>query len=627
MTIKEIARLANVSVSTVSKIMNQKDGSISSETRERVLKIVRDYHYAPAGNIGVRAKSFCIGVLLAGQESMDMTVNGILAKVQERGYTLLVCVSNHDSETELKQISALCKHHVEGLLWEPLNGESLANKKYLEEKRIPYYLFHSSLKGSLCMDYEKLGYRAAQTLIDCQHRGIACLIKEGKRTKGFLDGYKRCLFDNQVSLDEEFIFHEITPLFIQKIRSHSVSAVLCSHYGLANKLYETLMVLHYQLPGDISLLSLKDDSRDGDTFPRISSLHVPNEKFGRYLGEKIIAEIEKEPMAVPDFMEDSAPENRDTIGIPYDWAKKHMVVVGSINIDIYLNVQELPNTRRTVTTSVSTVYPGGKGINQAVGSALLENKVYLIGNVGADADSDIIYKAARDYGVIADGVRRCMDRNTGKAYIFVEKGGDSMISILQGANGILSAKDIEIQEHMFKNAACCMIQTEIPIDAVEAACRISRANGVRTILKPSACGKLEKSLLACVNIIVPNKEELDAICPGKEELEKKAEYLLNSGVEAVVVTLENEGCYLKTHKMEGYFASAGFQAVDSTGACDAFISAMASYLHEGYDIERAVRIANYALGFCTSREGVVPALVDKVTLEAYIKQKESDLIF
>lgn len=87
-----------------------------------------------------------------------------------------------------------------------------------------------------------------------------------------------------------------------------------------------------------------------------------------------------------------------------------------------------------------------------------------------------------------------------------------------------------------------------------------------------------------------------------------------------------QGCYAKTREWSEYFPAVSFPSVDNTGASDAFISAFASYLIRGYDMKKSIRIATYAAAFCVSREGVVPALIDKNSLESYIRQHEFDLL-
>ena len=121
MTIKEIASLAGVSISTVSKIINHKDASISPETRERVLKLVKEFNYAPYSSTAsaTAPNPYMIGVLIRSAET-NLSLNGIISAAREAGYTVLVAESAGQKELELRGISAFCRHRVSGFLWEPL---------------------------------------------------------------------------------------------------------------------------------------------------------------------------------------------------------------------------------------------------------------------------------------------------------------------------------------------------------------------------------------------------------------------------------------------------------------------------------------------------------------------------
>ena len=302
-----------------------------------------------------------------------------------------------------------------------------------------------------------------------------------------------------------------------------------------------------------------------------------------------------------------------------------MIVVGSVNTDMYLKVDHLPASGKTAISTRSSLYPGGKGINQSVGAAKLGARVSLIGAVGNDVDSDRIYAALREHSVNSAGVRRCGDASTGKAFIFVQKDGDSMISILAGANGSLNAADIDRNIRVFENCSYCLVSTEIPEDVVLASLKAAKMHQTTTILKPSTIQTISDEILRYVDILIPNNEEICDLCP-EGTLREKAEHFLKKGVKSVIVTLGQNGSYLKEADKEAYFPAQKFQSVDNTGACDAFISALAVYLQSGYDIEKAIRIATYAAGFSITREGVYNALVDRSTLESYLTQQDPELL-
>ena len=627
MNIKEIAQLAGVSTYTVSKIVNQKDESISQETRERVLKIVKEYNYTPYSSAASHQKTWVIGILLRSSISFDKTLDGIIQTAQKNRYTTIVCNSNSSTEQEFKNITALCKNNVDGIIWEPIETKSLDYASCFKTKDIPFLTIGPvGGKNSIFLPYEEFAYRLTQELIDRKHHNIACLLTEGRRTDAFLSGYKKCLFDNHMKLDKEFIFYEFTDSLIYKVNTHRISAVISSHYQKALEFYQLMNSLHYRIPEDFSLICLKNDATETLAFPEISTYTASNKDFGVYLCEKIIARIEKSHTRTPGFSEGFKIDNTATIGIPFNLNSLKITVVGSINMDTYLNVPQLPHTGKTVITSTSSVYPGGKGINQAIGASRLGHRVTLIGNVGSDLDSDNIYRALNENGVETHGVKRCLQTDTGKAYIFVDSNGDSMISILTGANGIFTPQDICEKEHLFENTGYCLIQSEIPLDTMREACRMAHKYHAKTIVKPSACSSMTREMLADIDIIIPNEDELFELCSKYyPSMEAQAASMLECGISAVIVTLREKGCYVKTKDWEQYFSAADFSAVDKTGASDAFISALASYLLYGYDLKKAVRIATYAAGFCISREGVVPALIDRSSLETYIRQKEPSL--
>lgn len=622
MTIREIARLAGVSVSTVSKIMNGKDDSISSSTRTRVLNLAKEYHYSPyASVLSGNSRTMLLGVIFRSLKNRDTILSGILDAAQNADYSLTVSASGNDPELEYRQVSSMISRHADGILLEASDHFSKESKQALADAGIPCVFFHCSQPQAVCLDFRRLGYQATELLIRHRHREIGCLLDTGRYADSVLQGYRQCLFDHNIPFRSELLFRGPDQNLLRSIASHSVSGLVASHYLTALRLYEKLNTLHYTLPCDLSLVTLKDDAYAAFSCPDITSLPVPRHEFGNYLGRLLIARLES--LDEPAFAFDPQPAgSMATVGVPYDRQGKKILVVGSINIDNYLRVDTLPHSGKAVNSPIAQQYPGGKGMNQAVGVSKMGRRVSLIGSVGNDLDSDLIFSVIRRFNIDPRGVHRNNDAKTGQAYIFVQKDGDSMISILSGANITLTPETVQKNEGLFDNTGFCLIPTEIPLETVEAACVLARKHQVQTILKPSAVGPLPCSILRLTDYLIPNEDELKEICPQGSSLEERAEYLLQQGVGNVIVTLGPRGCYLKNKDTSSCFPAAKFSSVDSSGACDAFISALACYLLDGYSLEASIRIATYAAGFSVTREGVVPALIDKNTLESYIRQQE-----
>lgn len=628
MTIKEIARLAGVSISTVSKVMNRKDSSISPETRERVLRIIKEFNYTPYSNSHITnntSKSYTIGVLVRNVEKTG-ALRSIMQAARSYGYTVLVSECADQPDLEFRGVTALCRHGVDGVLWEPLNEDSLKYIESFHTSKIPFILFNSNrIENALNMDYKRMGYEATMALIRHDHKEIACLLSEGARTEDFLNGYKRCLFDSGIPYQENLVFYDVSDNLIHKITGHTVTGIVSSHFTAANQLYGELYSRHYQIPFDVSLVTLRNGPGETASFPKISMFSTPHLEYGKHLCEQLMALIENPEHVVLPFEFDSVLENSATIATPFTKKNQSILVVGSINIDTYLKMDRLPFTGKSTITSASSVYPGGKGINQTVGISKLGAHAALIGAVGNDVDSDLIFEALKEHEIDSSGVHRSIDHATGKAYVFVQHDGDSMISILSGANDALTPDDIYHNRRLFENSKYCLVQTEIPMETVITACKLAKEHQITTILKPSACSDLPTELLKYVDILVPNLDEINLLGNGKTT-EEKIDYFLSQGINTVIVTLGADGCYYKTGDAEGTVPAASFQPVDNTGACDAFISALTVFLQDGYSLDAAIRIATYAAGFSVTREGVPNAMVNLGTLISYIRQEDPDLL-
>ena len=620
MNIKDIARIAGVSTSTVSKIVNAKDQSISPETREKVLRIVREYHYTPYSATSKTTKSWCIGVLLRSAISFDTTLDGIVQTAQASGYAPLVFDSYSDMEQELKNIAALGKHRVDGVIWEPAAPDSLTHKTDIARMDIPT-LTIGPYGGdeSLLLPYTEAAYKLTEELIMRGHTGIACLLTRGRRTNDFLEGFKRCLFDHGMPFDSTMVYYELEDTLVGKISSHSVTGVVSSHYRMALEFHQLMGSLHYSLPDDVSLVSIRNDTNETLAYPgstEISTYTIRNADFGAYLCAKLITTIERSSEPPRSFVQEFHLDNTSTLSAPSSCNRKKIIVVGSLHIDTRMSVPKLLAEGSTVTASLSSVSPGGKGVNQAVGVAKLGHRVSLIGNVGADMDADYIFREMSRWGIDASGITRREQSKTGTAFIFVDAVGDSMISLMPGANATLGPQDITDKEQLFDNAGYCLVQTEIPLDAVEAACRTAHHHHASTILKPSNCEHLPQSILSETDILVPSETELRALIPEGDNIASKANRLINDGVGCVIVTQGEHGCTLFTSTEEQHFPAADFTPIDATGAGDAFISALAAYLMYGWTLKESIEIATVAAGYSIARAGTTDALIDRSTLQA-----------
>ncbi|MBP1754541.1 MAG: sugar kinase [Firmicutes bacterium] len=630
MTIKDIAKLAGVSISTVSKIMNNKDENINIETRNRVLKIVKEYNYSPYAS-SVQAsttKTFLLGVLLNTSFHSSQFTQGIVKAAQGHGYAVLLFHSMDSLEEELKSITTLCKNKIDCLIWEPVIHNSLEHTHFFTEKEIPiHYVNCPNLDNSYNIDFVKMGYTATQSMVNYHHTKIAFLMKDNSiRSELAFEGFKRCLFDNEITYTNNMLITLNQPDYISNMFANHFTGVVSSHYAMSLKLCEDLDKLQYSIPYDISLVSLRDDLRENISYPTISSIKIPYHEFGLFVGNHLIQTCEKNEIGDQKFDTEYVLENTSSIDIPVTERAQKIIVVGSINIDTILNVDTLPQPGRTISSNSTSVNPGGKGVNQAVGVAKLNHPVSLIGRVGNDYEATLVYNSMSEYKIDVQGIKRDISSETGKAYIHVQGDGESTISLLSGANHKLSPKDIRVHARLFENTSYCLLQTEVPLDTIIEAAKIARSHSVKTILKPAALKFAPDELMKHITIFIPNEKESDILCPEVKTPEEKADYFLSKGIEVVIITLGSRGCFVKDKDFSRLFPAVPFTAIDTTGAADAFISSLAVYLSCGYSLEKSIQIASYAAAFCVNRQGVVPALVDRNTLECYIKNTDHTLL-
>ncbi|WMJ89934.1 PfkB family carbohydrate kinase [Anaerocolumna sp. MB42-C2] len=626
MTIKEIAKLAGVSVSTVSKIVNGKDENINIDTRNRVLKIVKEYNYSPYSfvkNISL-AKTFNIAVVLKASSANFPLINGILDTAKSLNYQVTL-VYNNSSEDELMSITALCKNRADGLIWEQFDSNSEMSRKQLDDNNTPYICINSETDSSITnINFTKLGELATGSLIQKKHQKIAYITNNKfKQDNEFFEGFKQCLFQNTISYSDSMYINHLDSQLIDTLLINDFTAAICSSREVALTIYEQLDRLHRKIPRDFSLVCLQGDLTAEYAYPKISHLEIPYYTYGQFLCNYLIEDLEKLSHKEVSFDLPDTVINDLSIDIPRTIRSKHIVVVGSIHMDINLNVKEAPQAGKSIEAVHCAFNPGGKGANQAVGVSKLGKDVFLIGKVGNDYEGTIILDFLNKNDVNIHGITRDKYVDTGKAFIHILEDGESSITFYPAANNQLTPEDIDRNLCSFKNARFCLLQTEIPLKTFERAAEIAKANNVQIILKPSAVPNISDRLLAMLDYFIPNEKEINYLCPKLSTPEEQTAYFIEKGVKNVILTAGHNGCYLRTRDIFRHFPALAFTPVDTTGAADAFIAALSVYLSEDHPITEAIQYATCAAGFCITREGVTSAMIDRISLETYMSKQRS----
>ena len=663
MNIKELSQLAGVSVSTVSKIMNHKDANISTQTREHVLSLAKEYNYKPYSFVRNQypEKSSIFGVVFRDCIPDERLLKGLMNIARSRGYGITVLESHLNPSQELKNLALLSSSNVDGILFNPINKILSPDvQSQLSQSKKPYFLFSAEeeMVGSdflPAMSYRNMAEFLTEKLVEAGHSRIALIAEKDSPIRGeFIEGFKNCLYRNSLPFTEDLLFSKDNDKFYRSISGGSTTAVLSLHFQNCFRVYQRLLNRHLHIPNDISLTTLCKHQSNIHNFSEISALLIPFEAFGEYLGKCLITQMEasqdaKTPFSIKNKLSQFLPayslNHNNSIAAPSTAKRKKIVVLGSVNIDSYLFFRELPSPGIAARTARSASYLGGKGMNQAIGVSNLGHNASIIGLVGDDLEADTIYETAKQKGVNTTYLKRIPGELTGKGYIFLDHTGDSIISILSGANECVSKKIIEEAAPAFSDCKICLLNTEIPQDAVLKACLLAQKNRIPVILKPSSIRQIEQRILSLTDIFVPNLEEAFTLLSVDEPrlaeklqkmqaeeksdcilLESCADYFLKSGAGMVIITLGKAGLFTKGKGLCTLFPAKEVSAIDTTGAADAFISAFASYLLFDYPIDKAIRIAIYAAALSITREGVEPSLVDKNTLEAYIAKDEPEIL-
>jgi ribokinase len=284
----------------------------------------------------------------------------------------------------------------------------------------------------------------------------------------------------------------------------------------------------------------------------------------------------------------------------------HVVVVGSINIDLVVAADRLPRPGETVLGGRFVEHQGGKGANQAVAAARAGATVTFVGAVGDDRHGEIALAALKAEGIEVSRVRVVADEPTGVAIVAVGPRGENQIVVAPGANASLVPGDVH-QLPLGRDDAL-LTNLEIPMPTVTAALQAARDVGATAILNPAPAHALPADVLALGPILTPNEHEL-IVAIGNDDPAAALDELAARTTGPIVVTQGPAGALLahgrRRDRFDGFLAPL---VTDTTGAGDAFCGALATWLAEGHPLEAAIVAANAAgalsVGGAGAREGM-----------------------
>ncbi|PWC20063.1 ribokinase [Brenneria roseae subsp. roseae] len=299
-----------------------------------------------------------------------------------------------------------------------------------------------------------------------------------------------------------------------------------------------------------------------------------------------------------------------------------LVVLGSINADHILNLEQFPRPGETVIGKQYSVAFGGKGANQAVAAGRSGANIAFIACVGEDDIGARIRQQLSDDRIDVSAVETIKNETTGVALIFVNGEAENMIGINAGANAAVTPDYLDRYQQHIIDASALLMQLESPLETVIAAARLAHDNQTKVILNPAPACELPDELLSLVDMITPNETEAQYLTgvtvETEEDAAQAAQVLHDKGIETVLITLGSRGVWLSVKGEGQRIPGYRVKAVDTIAAGDTFNGALVTALLENQPMSSAVRFAHAAAAIAVTRRGAQPSVPWRDEIDAFL---------
>lgn len=287
---------------------------------------------------------------------------------------------------------------------------------------------------------------------------------------------------------------------------------------------------------------------------------------------------------------------------------KKIYVLGSVNFDMTMYTDKIPDTGETVSGYDFISNSGGKGANQAVAVSKLGGDAYLIGSVGKDFFGRQCLDILKKFGVNLKFVQQS-DTATGTAVVII-KDADNRILVNHGANFAMQPQYVEkVVRQNVRPGDVFVTQMEVLSTCVEVGLRTAKEMGAITVLNPAPSQGVTDEMLRYADYVIPNESEAKDICGVEpndlKDLLKIDEILRSKGVKNVIVTLGDKGCY---YDGKIYPVMRNVDAIDTTAAGDTFVGALCVKLSQGAGVAESLAFCQTASGITVTRRGAQVAI-------------------
>lgn len=305
---------------------------------------------------------------------------------------------------------------------------------------------------------------------------------------------------------------------------------------------------------------------------------------------------------------------------------KRSLVIGSLNMDMTVKVEELPKLGETIFGDDFYESCGGKGANQAVAISKLGMETEMIGMVGKDSQGEKLIQNLNKYGIKSDNIIKSDDL-TGRAIITVDKKGDNNIIVIPGSNFKITKEYIQEKQDVIASSDVIILQNEIPFETVEFSLLKAKELGKITIFNPAPARQLSEKIFKNTDYLILNETEMeeifgiginDKVYIGRIFHKKK-----ECGIRNIILTLGDNGSVLfsEDDNIKKYDAYE-VKAVDTTAAGDSFIGAFTMKICETGDADKAIKYATAVSAIVVTRQGAQDSIPTREEIEKFIEENK-----
>lgn len=301
-----------------------------------------------------------------------------------------------------------------------------------------------------------------------------------------------------------------------------------------------------------------------------------------------------------------------------------IAVIGSNMVDLITYINDMPKMGETLEAPDFKMGCGGKGANQAIAAAKLGASVMMLSKVGDDVFADNTIRNFQKFGIDTEFVEKVAGVSSGVAPIFVDKSSQNRILIIKGANSYLQPADIDRAEVRLKNCKLFILQLEIPLETVYYAIDFANKHNIPVLLNPAPASRELDITYACkCDFFMPNETELEILTgmpvETMEQIQVAANSLFAKGLKNLVVTLGEKGSVWFHDQHITHIAPYKVNAVDTSGAGDAFIGCFAHYYILTGDVEESMKMASAYSAYSVTGQGTQSSYPNKEMFEQFLQ--------